>query len=615
MTAATATTAAHANDLSPDVIASLGRLAAVRGGGKGAALQHGLLGMHTAANEAPPAARMRQAQLEAAREPVERPVAHASNASTADSTEEAQQPQPEPASKADLHAAVARLAQLKPLDYDRVRESEANALGVRVGTLDAEVKRCHGKTAPETGQGASLDLPDTEPWDEPVDGAVLIGELSAMVRRCVVLPVGADLVIALWVVLTHAIEAVDIAPILAVTAPDKGCGKTTVLDLLGKLVDRPLSTSNISTAALFRMIDRRRPTLLIDEFDSFYGRNDELRGVLNSGHTRQTAYVIRCVGDDAEPRQFSTWAAKAIAGIGELPPTIADRSIAIRLRRALPHEAAHIEKLRHVPRGEFQRLARMAARWVIDHAGAIRAARPVIPKELSNRAEDNAAPLLAIAETVGGDLPKRARDAIVVVLSDVSEETASTGQLLLRDIAAIFAARNTDHLPTDDILRALCARDDAPWATAAQGKPMTPYMLAKRLRTYDVTPEQKRYGKANLRGYMRAPIEDAARRYATTQQASAEGATSATSATREGKTRTAACDVADWVGATHQWTIPRRANDVADVADVAGFLSPLRWPAETRVVYRAPLQGAPLAFFPATADVGVMAFPSNALKH
>jgi putative DNA primase/helicase len=435
---------------------------------------------------------------------------------------------------AEIDAALGRLAKLNALAYEHVRESEARALGMRVSILDAAVKRHRNVSQPSTTtQGTALDLSATEPWDGPVEGGAMMEELCALIRRFVVLPGGADVVIALWVVMTHAIDALDVAPILAVTAPEKGCGKTTVLDLVGRLVERPLSTSNISSAALFRTINRCAPTLLIDEFDAFYRRNDELRGVLNSGHTRQTAYVIRCVGDEAEPRRFSTWSAKAIAGIGGLPPTLSDRSIAIRLRRALPGEATGIQKLRHAPKEDFERLKRMASRWALDHRDAVRAARPTTPQQLSNRAEDNAAPLLAIAEVIGGNLVERARSAVVAILCDSSDEMASAGQLLLRDVESIFVERAVDWLSTENMLQALCLLEDAPWATASNGAPLTPHMLAMRLRSYGIKPEQKRCSGGIQRGYSRKPIGDAARRYAITQKVSKESVTTVTSVTAE----------------------------------------------------------------------------------
>jgi putative DNA primase/helicase len=325
-------------------------------------------------------------------------------------------PSPGPA----VDAVVARLAKLGALEYDQVREREAKALGVRAGTLDDEVKK--RRRAAITAQDA--DFGAVEPWDEPVDGTELLEELRASFRRFIVLPNGADTVLSLWSLMTYAIDYVGVAPILAVVAPEKRCGKTTALDVLSLLVNRPLATSNISTAALFRSIEKWTPTLLIDEFDSFLRGNDELRGVLNSGHTRQTAFVLRCVGDEAEPKRFSTWGPKAVAGIGELPATLADRSLPIRLRRALPDEAGRIEKLRHADKAAFNELARKAARWVQDNGAAINAARPTMPDQLSNRAADNAEPLLAIATAIGSDSAVLGRSALLTVLCADSEETA-----------------------------------------------------------------------------------------------------------------------------------------------------------------------------------------------
>jgi hypothetical protein len=108
------------------------------------------------------------------------------------------------------------------------------------------------------------------------------------------------------------------SPLLALTSPEKRCGKTTTLSLLTRLVPRPLLSSNISPAALFRIVEKYCPTLLIDEADSFLRDKEELRGILNSGHTRDAAYVVRTVGDDKEPCRFSTWAPKAVALIGRL---------------------------------------------------------------------------------------------------------------------------------------------------------------------------------------------------------------------------------------------------------------------------------------------------------
>ena len=136
--------------------------------------------------------------------------------------------------------------------------------------------------------------------------------------------------VALWAVHTYLLDCFGISPRLAITSPEKGCGKTTALDVVSRLVLRPLPTANASAAAIFRVVELHRPTLLIDEADTFLPENEELRGILNSGH-RQGGSVIRTVGEEFEPRSFSTYSACAIALIGRLPATLADRSVADRI--------------------------------------------------------------------------------------------------------------------------------------------------------------------------------------------------------------------------------------------------------------------------------------------
>src|SRR5207245_9167166 len=89
----------------------------------------------------------------------------------------------------------------------------------------------------------------------------------------------------------------------------------------------------ICPAASFLYIQASHPTLLIYEAETFVTGNEEVRGILNSGHTRDTAIIIRLVGDNHEPKEFSTWSAKAIASIGKLSGTLRDRSMVLPMRR------------------------------------------------------------------------------------------------------------------------------------------------------------------------------------------------------------------------------------------------------------------------------------------
>jgi len=213
----------------------------------------------------------------------------------------------------------------------------------------ARVTAAATSAATRRGQGRELKLPEPQPWPTPVCGATLLDELSATIATYMVMAVEAVHTVALWVLFSYLLDAFETNPRLAITSPQKRCGKTTLLALLYQLTCRPLAAANLTPAVAFRVIEAVRPSLLIDETDTFLKNNDELRGVLNSGHTRATAFVIRCQSEAQLPRSFSTWAAIALAGIGQLPATLADRSIEIKLKRKTP------KRKRHAPRSQRPR--------------------------------------------------------------------------------------------------------------------------------------------------------------------------------------------------------------------------------------------------------------------
>ena len=243
----------------------------------------------------------------------------------------------------------------------------------------------------------------------------------------------------MWVIFTYCIDAVNFAPILNVTSPEKRCGKSTLAALLTRLVYRPIVASNITPAALFRTIEKWIPTLIIDEDDSFIGLNDELRGIVNSGHSRDLAYTIRCVGKNHEPKQFKTWCAKVIAGIGNLPDTLADRSIIIRLRRKLPND--EIQSFRRYSADEINELISKCVRFREDSLEQIKGIKVSLPKSLHDRSADNWEPLFSIAHFAGDDWLQLANSAAIHI-SQTDNEFISTGVELLQDIKNIFDTKN-----------------------------------------------------------------------------------------------------------------------------------------------------------------------------
>src|SRR6267378_1534830 len=184
-------------------------------------------------------------------------------------------------------------------------------------------------------------VPNVAPWPEPVNGKALLDELARRLRLFIVLPKWAAETLALWILHTFAFELREVSTYIGIESPEKRCGKTTLLNFLGRTVNRAIAASNISSPAFFRVIEEKQPTLLIDEADTFLQGNDELRGILNSGYNRQTAFVVRVIQQAASQTKdganletsglghFSCWCPKAIATIGRLPDTLADRCIVI----------------------------------------------------------------------------------------------------------------------------------------------------------------------------------------------------------------------------------------------------------------------------------------------
>ncbi|MFT7461359.1 MAG: putative DNA primase/helicase [Planctomycetota bacterium] len=404
---------------------------------------------------------------------------------------------------------INQLATMTMLEYERVRVAQAKEMGFRPTVLDELVKTARN------GDTEASDLPFkvVEPFPTPVDPALLLNEISEAIRRFIVMePEQADAA-ALWVALTWFIDVVEVAPLAMINAPEKACGKSQLLDVLGRMSARPLPVANTTIAGLFRSVELWRPTVLIDEADTFLRDNAELKGLINAGHTRAYAFVLRVVGDNHEPKMFKVWGAKALAGISlekHLPDSTMSRAIVFNLRRKLPHES--VTRLRHANARVFEDIASKLARFADDHSQQVQLARPELPDELSDRAQDNWEPLLAIAQCAGSEWELRA-NAAAVKLSGANEEKVSTGNELLADIQQVFIAKGSDKIKTVDLISALENDAEKPWATYNRGKPITPRQLAKFLSGYGIKSKTVRFEKATPKGYEAIQFTDAFARY------------------------------------------------------------------------------------------------------
>jgi putative DNA primase/helicase len=409
-----------------------------------------------------------------------------------------------PADDADCDKLVCELSKLTEVAYARRRKDAARELGMKVDVLDKMIR--HARSEAEEDANA-LPHWNVEPWDSAVDGAELLDSIEKVFRRYIILGKGASEALALWTLHTWTMDAGDISPFIVLVSPTKRCGKTSVLIILLYLTPRSELASNISSSAIFRYIESVRPTLLIDEADSFVKENEEMRGILNSGHTKAAANVIRNVEVNGEhrPQRFSTWAPKAIATIRALADTLEDRSVVVTLQRK--PKAAKVERLRRRDSDEFAMLRRQAARWAANNFGKLTDPDPAIPDALNDRAADNWRPLLAIADLAGGAWARRARDA-ACLLSGEGHDSTSVNVELLVDIRKAFG--ELDLIRSAELAAKLVKDPERPWAEWKHGKPLTQKQLAGLLAPFGITSETVHTpGQDHGKGYKRVRFEEA----------------------------------------------------------------------------------------------------------
>jgi len=366
-----------------------------------------------------------------------------------------------------------------------------------------------------SNQDAQFDL---EPWHEPVVPEQLYLELRICIDRFLILTPQQIASIPLWILHTYFIRSPGVpqvfshSPILAINSPEKQCGKSRLLEIIADLVHHPLVAMDATSAAIYRTIERSRPTLLLDEFDNFDVNKKSLLALLNSGY-KQDGKSIRQGGKNFEETlEFSTWSAKLLAGIGGLPDTLQSRCIMIKMRRRLPSEVVDSRNsvLRDDP-NYFIDLRRKMIRFVIDFEHQIISSTFVPPQDMDDRAQDNWLGLFKIAECIGAEQLQFVIDA-AKVLSAPDEDKPSIGVELLRDIQPFLDETQATHIPTVNLLEYLLGLEDRPWKTH-DGKGLTPYLLSKLLEPFGIKPQPAKHDSKAVRGYWDEELRDAIARY------------------------------------------------------------------------------------------------------
>lgn len=309
--------------------------------------------------------------------------------------------------------------------------------------------------------------------------------------------------VALWIAHTYAINECEHSARLAIRAPTKQSGKTVLLETLNELVKDGWLVIGPSAPVLFRNIEKKQPTVLLDEADRLFERRKEdtadVLQFLNTGHSKGASVPrMVTVGKQMDVHDFPTFAAVALAGIGtDWPDTIIDRAIVITLERK--QKAEKTERLRRQAKAELNALA-TELKFAMEAIGAesLTVEQSELPERLSDRAQDGWEPLIAIADAAGADWPVLARNAAVELgTREVAGVEEREEILLLKDIRGLFYKKeDPDFLSSSELLLALLSIKESPWLDGGH-RPLTTHKMGKLLRTFEIKSERNN----QIRGY------------------------------------------------------------------------------------------------------------------
>ena len=338
-------------------------------------------------------------------------------------------------------------SRLDAVALGRARKGVAQLLAISLGALDDELeRRVRARIEKREETKRSSDL---TPWDAPVtDIAAVLDEAVRSMKRHVAAPDTHSDTAALWSLHAHLLHkeelGVDVSPRLGFQSPEEDSGKTTFMKLVRALVPRPKGVGSLTGSSLFRAVDARKCSLLVDEGDFVFraDANPDLLGIYNSGNDRMFAKVSRSMpigNGQFEDYDFNTFAALCFTSINKLPTkSMQSRCISLPMKPATKEEAAKLTRFRASRSQDLQDCGRKFARWAADLSEL---PDVEVPDNFVNRIADNWRSLFQIAHLAGGDWPARVLAAAQADADGDGEEPRERGAGRLLDaIWRTFAA-------------------------------------------------------------------------------------------------------------------------------------------------------------------------------
>lgn len=140
--------------------------------------------------------------------------------------------------------------------------------------------------------------------------------------------------VALWILHTPLVNLFGVTPYIDLEG-DAGTGKSNLMKVCKRLVNKGEIITSPTKATLFRSIDNNQNTLFLDEFENYHkDMKQDVLDVINDGYTKGS-YIKRCGSTNYETvMKYKTFCPKMFASVSENTiRTLKSRSITINTLR------------------------------------------------------------------------------------------------------------------------------------------------------------------------------------------------------------------------------------------------------------------------------------------
>lgn len=311
------------------------------------------------------------------------------------------------------------------------------------------------------------------------------------------------IVCSLWAAATWFVDCVvskdEAVPYLLISSKTPECGKTKLLDVLEKIVRYPIQASNPTSAAIFRVMNRGRPTLLLDEVDRYLDKDETLALILDAGNKPGGKVLRSAVNAKGsftdEVRAYECFGFKAIVGIfaEEFYDTVTSRGVVIKLSKKTHTDGKRLKFSKFEE--QFDSIRRRFYTLSVKYSREVRklmdAGEIEFSDELSNRQKEGCEVIWAMLECMADKgTCQKCKEAYTVLCQRMQHLPSNL--MLLRHINILLQDYEKKWIKSVDLIRQLNLKPE--WCDLT-AKKLATVLTEFKVKSLQISQEH------NVRGY------------------------------------------------------------------------------------------------------------------